>query len=30
MTITAGQSVFGLIARTGGTAIAMVISIVIW
>lgn len=30
MTVTAGQSVFGLLARIGGTAVAMVLSIVIW
>jgi hypothetical protein len=30
MTVTAGQSVFGLLARIGGTALSMVLSIVIW
>jgi hypothetical protein len=30
MTQTSGQSVFGFFARTAGTAIAMVVSIVIW
>jgi hypothetical protein len=30
MTITAGQSVFGFFARTGGTALSMVLSIIIW
>jgi hypothetical protein len=30
MTVTAGRSVFGFIARTGGTAIAIVLSIIIW
>ncbi|KAF7909581.1 uncharacterized protein EAF01_003299 [Botrytis porri] len=30
MTMTSGQSIFGFLARVGGTALAMVTSIVIW
>ena len=30
MTMTSGQSVYGFLLRTGGTALAMVLSIVIW
>lgn len=30
MTVTAGQSVFGFFTRTGGTALSMLLSIIIW